>query len=337
MTSTSTIEKRAIVSPENILETFARAAVNVYFPPVDQFGHPSVGRFLIDNGRLPALGDEVPPWHYRGWLVPYIQMCEEHPAIAPRYDYVLRTLEAGKLLDEPIPQVNFVSEGAADAKGGVKMLADMVKITEYRSGFSRSIDLVCDWLGFALAVSNNPPELDAKDQEKLYRLFDVSKWLLHPTDYIGQHMAEMSVGQSAGFYPTPMSICTMMAMMTHGSNDRDMRSETVMDCAVGTGRLLLTGSNYSLRLYGQDINYLCVLVTKINLALFAPWFHIPESYYADYDSAKGSNQVSAPPKDQPRDRNEPETGQKLIAADGTNTGEQIFTTEIEQMTLFDLR
>ena len=29
--------------------------------------------FLFAEGRLPRIGDEVPPWQYKGWLLPYIQ------------------------------------------------------------------------------------------------------------------------------------------------------------------------------------------------------------------------------------------------------------------------
>ena len=314
-----TIEQSKPVSSgdQDLVELFAKAALNAHFPAVDQFGHPSLGRFLLEKGRLPFVEDEIKPWRYRGWLIPYIQLCEANPNVSSRYDYVIRTLDAGHLLDEPLPQCNFVSEGSVDAKAGTKMLADMVKIAEYRSGYARSIDLVCQRPGFALGVSQNPPEIADRDQEQLYRLFDISKWssTIRPITSDSTWL-ELSVGQSAGFYPTPMCICTMMAMMTYANHD-GRRTENVLDCAVGTGRLLLAASNYSLRLYGQDINSLCVLACKINMALFAPWFHIPESFYGDVKPVEVTEQ-----------------GGELVPPEPE---QPIFTTKIDQPSLFDLR
>src|SRR5438045_88379 len=64
--------------------------------------------FFAQHHRLPRLGDEPAPWHFRGWLLPYIiQLHALVPAVADRWGYHLRTLEAGKLLDEPIPQIRF--------------------------------------------------------------------------------------------------------------------------------------------------------------------------------------------------------------------------------------
>jgi hypothetical protein len=315
MTALATIEKRPIASPQDVVDVFARAAVRAHFPETDQFGNPSISRFLSEHGRLPAITDDVKPWCYRGWLVPYVQMCEQHPDIAPRYHYVIRTLEEGKLLDEPIPQIGFVAETAKEAGPGFKMLNDMVKITQYRSGWSRGIDQVAGWLGFALGVTEKPPEISDDEQEELYRLFDVSKWLLAPADYIGAHMAEQGHGKAGGFFPTPMHVCTMLTAMTFGEfGDEDTRCKTVNDPCVGTGRFLLAGSNYSLRLFGQDINYLCVLVTKINLALYAPWFYIPDSYF---------------PKQQ-------KSEEQPLVTNVVASPEPVYTTAVDQPSLFEL-
>lgn len=64
--------------------------------------------FMRQEQRLPRLGDPVPPWHYRGWLLPYVMLIHKRcPHAADRWGYHLRTLDAGKLLDEPIPQIVF--------------------------------------------------------------------------------------------------------------------------------------------------------------------------------------------------------------------------------------
>ena len=53
-----------------------------------------------------------------------------------------------------------------------------------------------------------------------------------------------------------------------------------------------------LRLSGTDINALCVLVTKINFALFAPWHCIPSSFFPDDQPSlitHGNTLLDAPP------------------------------------------
>ena len=247
-------------------------------------GGPSLSNFLLEHGRLPFVTDEIKPWKYSGWITAYVQLCEDRPGIAPRYQYALRTIAAGRLLDEPIPQIDFVGEGSAEAGQGMKMLEQMVKIAEYRSGFSRGFEEILKWLGFGLGVTDEQTAMDDREQEELYRLFDASKWLLAPTDYLGQFMAERSYGKAAAFFPTPMHLCTAMTAMTFGhavKDGKDTRHLTTHDPCVGTGRFLLAASNYTLRLSGMDIMWAAVLATKINLALYAPWYLIPESVFPE--------------------------------------------------------
>jgi hypothetical protein len=64
--------------------------------------------FFRQTHRLPRLGDVPPPWCYRGFLLPYVILIHENsPSVTDRWGYYLRTLEAGRLLDEPIPQITF--------------------------------------------------------------------------------------------------------------------------------------------------------------------------------------------------------------------------------------
>ncbi len=67
------------------------------------------------------------------------------------------------------------------------------------------------------------------------------------------------------------------------SREDDLRSKKVSDPALGTGRMLLHASNYSLRMYGQDIDPLVVKISKINGALYAPWmsFPLPASFFGN--------------------------------------------------------
>ena len=111
-----------------------------------------LGAFVARRDRLPWLGDVQPPWHYRGWLVPYIALTEAHPNVSPRYSYVTRTLEAGELLDEPIPQIHFLSEHDSQTKPGMKQIEKMVEMISYRSSTWNGFQDLCFWLGYALGV-----------------------------------------------------------------------------------------------------------------------------------------------------------------------------------------
>jgi hypothetical protein len=64
--------------------------------------------FLCRHGRVPMIEDARKPWQYRGWLLYYRLMMEEHPDVGQRWDYWCRTMAAQKLLNnEPIPPIEF--------------------------------------------------------------------------------------------------------------------------------------------------------------------------------------------------------------------------------------
>lgn len=275
-----------IETARDVLKSFAHAAVRAHFPETDENGNPSLTRFFLENGRLPFITDEIKPWTYRGWLIPYLQMAEAHPLVSKRYDYVMRTLDAGKLLAEPLPQIHFVGEFEQATKPGIKMLSKCLDHVEQKSGSWNGMREFCEWLGYALGVTCEQSKLKPEVQEFLYRNFNLEPLVLHPSDYLGQMLCETQHGKKNGFYPTPICIVQLMAQMVNAhKTGTDQRREATMDPCVGTGRMLLVASNYSMRLFGQDIDGLCCLITKINLALYAPWFYIPDSFFEEENHA----------------------------------------------------
>lgn len=68
--------------------------------------------------------------------------------------------------------------------------------------------------------------------------------------------------------------------MAHGPEDGD-HTVSVHDPCVGTGRTLLSASNWSLRLSGQDLDGTVLKGCRINLWLYAPWgmFPLPDECY----------------------------------------------------------
>ncbi len=233
--------------------------------------------FVRSRHRLPRLGDEPPPWRYRGWLLAYvIQLHGIIPAVADRWDYHLRTLEAGKLLDEPIPQVTF---GAPDPKV-FALLQDWSRLIGWDCGGWSDFRSLLDWLSWGLALSKEDPRLSDVVNEKLYRQVNLAPLLEKPYDYLGEHVASSKAAgwNPTAFYPTPHCVVEMMVQMTmhDGPADgRDSRTRSVCDPAVGSGRMLMHASNWSLVLYGQDIDPLAIAMCKINGALYAPWLSFP--------------------------------------------------------------
>lgn len=257
-----------------------------------------INRFVLERGRLPRIGDEIPPWKYRGWLLWYVQMAHEIvPETGNRWGYWMRTLEAGELLPEKIPKIEFDVRAVGQSNSPpVKNIFSALKIIDQggRLDHWEAFREFIRWLAWGLATSRLQPDRLAEDvQEQLYRTFNLQPWLEHPGDHLGEFIAfqKSSGWNPTGFYPTPHSICEVMVEMTIADSlspdflaagpqgalvdGRDIRLATVCDPCVGTGRMLLHAAQYSFCLYGQDIDALVAEICKINGALYAPWLAFP--------------------------------------------------------------
>jgi N-6 DNA methylase len=237
-----------------------------------------INAFVLSHGRLPWLSDEIPPWQYRGWLLYQVQFADAHPRSPGRWGHYMRTLEAGKLLDEPIPQLRFSS---LPSSSGTKMLERCVSLVQHRESAWSAFQQFVDWLAWGLAVSREMPQLEETTHEALYRTFNFEYLLTEPHDYLGSMLAERRGGgwNPHAFFPTPLPISEMMSQMIFGDaqheDGRDPRLLRVMDPAVGSGRLLLSASNYSYCLYGCDIDPLVAAICRINSAFYVPWLAFP--------------------------------------------------------------
>jgi hypothetical protein len=233
--------------------------------------------FIGQHGRLPRLGDQEAPWRFRGWLLAYvIQLHAIVPAVADRWGYHLRTLEAGTLLDVPIPQIAF---GPAETRI-FSLLHRWSRLIGWDCGGWSDFRTLVDWLSWGLALNREITPLREQVHEQLYRQVDLGPLLARPYDYLGEHVA-MSKARGwnpTGFFPTPHAVVELMVRMTtqdQRKEGHDSRAVAVCDPCVGSGRMLLHASNYSLCLYGQDIDPLAVAMCKINGALYAPWLSFP--------------------------------------------------------------
>lgn len=211
-----------------------------------------------------------------GWLRPYLAGLDG--MFHHRWDYWLATLCAGKPLDQPIPRVGFAGQPGDEA---ARNLTECVRIIQRRGHDSHTawIELV-NWLLWGFGAGRWQPEfprrLDEDASWGLYTTFNLGLLMQEPADYMAWgscelgNMAHTNSGQ--GYFPTPMPICEMMARMTM---EGCKPWETVLDPCVGTGSMLLAASNYSLRLYAQDISRDMCAMTVLNGFIFVPWLVVP--------------------------------------------------------------
>ncbi len=228
-----------------------------------------------------------------GFLLPYLFKLES--SMWGRWDHWLRTLEGKKLLDERIPQIEWdhLASMSASTMGRKSLENALSSITTHGSWLSwgnwRNFEYLLDFMLFGFGhkgTPNLPEPVEEGAAERLYQTLDLGPLLLFPSDYFGDILAQNAHGQHLGFYPTPLNVCELMArMLCDGSDWRRTREETVCDPCVGTGRMLMAASNFSYRLFAQDINPIVIKATLVNLYLYAPWGACPASFLGKMDEA----------------------------------------------------
>lgn len=225
----------------------------------------------------------------RGWLIPYLLQLEG--MAAGRWWHWSDMMTAGKMLDVPIPQCEFISNGRGQP--GWRVLENSLECINRSSGWQgwgswNVFEYFLDWLlyGFGCHMVMELPKdtvsNDGRASERLYQVFDLAPLLAFPYDYWGDILAENNFGRGNGFFPTPLDICRMMVAMQMG--DSDTRAKTVCDPCVGTGRMLLAASNHSYRLFGNDINLTVIKATLVNGYLYAPWLVKPFPFWKEPSS-----------------------------------------------------
>lgn len=252
--------------------------------------------FLMTEARLPFVSDPVKPWDYQGWLLPYIILANAaRHDVTNRWGWWTACHLNGGLINEPIPQIHFQSEfGGKDA---FKIIDRCLEIIGRGTGGSWwSYTDFIGWLAWGCGVCDEKPCFDERTNEQLYRTFNLEPFLTRPSDYLGQHLAERK-GKGwnpNAFFPTPHTVCEFMTQINFmdarydEGSAIDPRMMTVCDPALGSGRQLLHASNFSVRLYGTDIDSLVVKICLINGAMFAPWmsFPFPHKWFERHDAAQ---------------------------------------------------
>lgn len=222
-----------------------------------------------------------------GWLLPMLRATES--ILWGRWYWHQLAWAFLRLPDTPIPPIHFL--GAPDPNCREMLEHSLDSITGYRGSWQgwsswTNFDYFLDWLLFAFGHhAEEPREPERHAYDRLYQTFCLEAMLAWPYDYFGDILAENKFGTSLGFYPTPMDVTKMMISMTMGKPhdrpwelDPDPRVATFNEPCIGTGRMALQASNYTVHIHGMDINETCVKATIVNSFCYAPWMVQPFSF-----------------------------------------------------------
>lgn len=217
-----------------------------------------------------------------GWLFPMLDLMES--ALWSRWDYWALATFYNELPNCPIPQIEFECGGNKLGESfGHKHLQKCLDLIPKHGGWEgysseKYIEYFFDWLLYGFGYAGQP-ELPKEPSGcegasiRLYQYFNLGVLLVYPYDYWADILAMQNIGKGSGFFPTPHTVCRMMAMMNN-----IQPTDSTFDPCVGTGRMLLESSNYSLALHGQDLNLIVLKAALVNSFCYVPWMVRPFAF-----------------------------------------------------------
>ena len=227
-----------------------------------------------------------------GWLLPYLLGLDE--MFYGRWDYWLRALDKDRIPDEPIPMIRFQPVFTYRGNTVLKNLNDCINYASH--SHSNIVEKFVDWLLWGFHYKGvSFPGIDAKTDDYWYRTFNLGLFYQEPGDYMAELAQDYNVGTGAGFFATPMSVVEMMVRMTMGDEPRPFhKAKSVLDPCCGTGGMLLYASNYSLNLYGSDINPLLCKMAMVNAFIYVPWMVCRPRNSRMFEEERGIIEIEIP-------------------------------------------
>ncbi len=184
-----------------------------------------------------------------------------------RWDYWFPALITSEIPEGPIPQIDWMQY--LNDKEANQAYKDLLKCSAYGN--------INNFLSFMLWGFGEDNKLWINEsnqvlkhwEEYLFKAFPIIVVKPRPyiTDFLQETISEFSRKHSGNF-PTPIHLAEAMARMIFIDTPK---TASVVDPCAGAGNLLLAASNYSLNLYGSDINLTMVQGLKIQGYLYIPW------------------------------------------------------------------
>lgn len=190
--------------------------------------------------------------------------------LSTRWQWYSRLIFFKEIPKDPFPQIHFVD----DHDGRARRLVDSCLRPFSDVGMDELLKFLLNRFGYG-ECRHLPSAIKGHHVDHWEATFDVAAAISLERDVFGDVYGERMgkiLRNGTGYFPTPMSVCQLIANMTLAGVDL---FSTVHDPCVGSGRMLLPASNKSLFLSGMDVNPVCVRMTLVNGFLFAPQIVIP--------------------------------------------------------------
>ena len=217
----------------------------------------------------------------RGWLIPYLLALDN--MFYKRWDYWTKATSEDNIPDDPIPYIHFRAPYCYMKR---QVHDNLKKCLDYAYHYcSNPLAEFIDWILWGLAHRDMSfPNVNEKIDDYWYRTFNLGLFYQEPADHFAEVACESQVGKHCGYFPTPPQVVEMMVRMNFGDEPRhEHKKLSVCDPCCGTGVMLLYASNYSLNLYGVDINPLLCKIAMVNAYIYIPWLAYRPKHLTMFD------------------------------------------------------
>lgn len=226
-----------------------------------------------------------------GWALNRLVVIDS--VLSGRWAWWLANLMNGVIYGD-IPQIDFTcTSEQSPYLANVSEKPEFAKLLETRSSTKKQLlavmnlnrleqgdqwirDVVRWWL-WSLGDPDikEEPKVNPKYRGTLAFAFDsvIPRMMAHPRDWAQMVLNELvypSGGSGAAWFATPMHLCELMTRMLMAGEERNIM-KTVHEPCAGTGSMLLTASNHSVFLSGNDIDPQMVDWCKFQMYLYVPW------------------------------------------------------------------
>jgi len=204
----------------------------------------------------------------KGWLLPYLTALDE--MFFKRWQYWTEAVLKDRIPEESIPYIRFQSPHSYPEGLVAKNLKQCLDYAEYTS--SDVLELLVDWILWGFNHDKQFPPVSKRTDDFWYRTFNLGLFYKEPADHLALLAADWNVGKAGGYFPTPANVVEMMVRMNFGDKPKpEHKRLSVCDPCSGSGIMLLYASNYSLNLYGMDVNPLITKIAHVNSYIYVPW------------------------------------------------------------------